>query len=29
MWRSAMKLKSYIIKEIEKLKDFEEWKKWK
>ena len=29
MWFVAMRLKVLIMKDIEKLKDFETWKEWK
>jgi hypothetical protein len=29
MWAVAMRLKVFIMKEIEKLKDFDTWKEWK
>ena len=29
MWAVAMRLKVLIMKDIEKLKDFETWNKWK
>jgi hypothetical protein len=29
MWAVAMRLKVLIMKEIEKLKDFDTWKEWK
>lgn len=29
MWAVAMRLKVELMKEIEKLKDFDTWKEWK
>ncbi len=29
MWAVAMKLKAELMKDVEKLKDFDTWKKWK
>jgi hypothetical protein len=29
MWAVAMRLKVLIMKDIEKLKDFDTWKEWK
>ena len=29
MWAISMRLKSDLMKEIEKLKDFDTWKEWK